>query len=53
MLPVFNGLGSDQSGSFESKFTFGQIDWQRIQEAEGDETVLTDLRSASDLTEIG
>ena len=48
-LPEFNRLGSDQSGSFERELAFGEIDWKRVQEAEGDVAILSNLRIAADL----
>jgi len=51
-ITVFDGLWSDKSWTFEAEFTIGQAHRQRVQEAEGYETVLTNLGCASDLSKF-
>lgn len=50
--PEFDGLWSNESGSFIGELAFRQVDRERVHETESDVAVLTDLRIAANLQRI-
>lgn len=49
LLPVFESLGTSQTGAFERELALGQSDGDRVREVESSEALLADLRVSADL----